>query len=185
MKTRPRRLHDLLLTLAAVALTTAGCHMTGPSDPTPPSNTVKAAQVLQSLPSLEDTQNQVQAAVADIKTAVDRLIPAITWWTATEGSGLRSDCMTPYEQSMGERFNLPDEVARNVEVSEEQWAKIQEAARAAAAPLEATEIQVMQDRPGFHDIGFYGPAGLFIKVAYHGNLVISGYTGCRLPRDKK
>ena len=43
----------------------------------------------------------------------------------------------------------------------------------------------MQNQPGFHDVGFYGPAGLFIKVAYHGNLVISGYTGRRLPRDKK
>ena len=175
----------MLPALVAVALTAAGCQMTEPRDPTPPNDAAKSAQVLQSLPPLEDTQNRVQAAVAGIKTAVDRLIPAITWWTATEGSGLRSDCMKPYEQSTGERFNLPDEVARNIQVSEEQWAQIQEAARTAGAPLDASEIQVMQNQPGFHDVGFYGPAGLFIKVAYHGNLVISGYTGRRLPRDKK
>jgi Lipoprotein confined to pathogenic Mycobacterium len=31
----------------------------------------------------------------------------------------------------------------------------------------------------------YGPTGIFIKVGYRGNLVVSGCTGCRLPRDKK
>ena len=46
-------------------------------------------------------------------------------------------------------------------------------------------MQVMKNEPGNHDVGFYGPTGLFIKVGYRGNLVVSGYTGCRLPRDKK
>jgi hypothetical protein len=41
----------------------------------------------------------------------------------------------------------------------------------------------MRDSPGSHDIGFYGPAGLFVKVSYRGNLVVAGYTGCRLPRE--
>lgn len=32
--------------------------------------------------------------------------------------------------------------------------------------------------------GGYGPNGIFIKVGCRGNLVASGYTACRLPRDK-
>nr|CRL73386.1 hypothetical protein CPGR_02708 [Mycolicibacterium malmesburyense] len=33
--------------------------------------------------------------------------------------------------------------------------------------------------------GFTGPAGLSVKVAYKGNLVISGFAGCRLPQGKR
>lgn len=40
-------------------------------------------------------------------------------------------------------------------VSEQQWATIQEAAKQAAAKIDATEIQVMQNNPGNHDVGFY------------------------------
>nr|WP_318546639.1 LppA family lipoprotein [Mycobacterium lepraemurium] len=43
----------------------------------------------------------------------------------------------------------------------------------------------MDNQPRNHDVGFYGPTGVFIKISYSGNLVISGYTGCRLPRDTK
>ena len=76
-------------------------------------------------------------------------------------------------------------MAANVAVSERRWASIQETAKQAAAKLDATDMQVMHDNPGNHDVGFYGPTGIFIKVGYRGNLVVSGYTGRRLPRDKK
>lgn len=76
-------------------------------------------------------------------------------------------------------------MAANVAVSEQQWATIQEAARQAAAKIEATDMQVTHDNPGNRDVGFYGPTGIFIKVGYRGNLVVSAYTGCRLPRGKK
>jgi hypothetical protein len=157
--------------------------VTGPYDHTPPSVAAKALEVLKSLPSLQDTQAQVQAAIDEIKTAASTLIPSITWETPHEGSGL--GCLRPYEQTDGRGYLLPDAVAENVVVSEQDWAKIQEAAKQAAAKLEATEVQVMQNGPANHDVGFYGPAGLFIKVGYRGNLVVSGSTGCRLPRDQK
>ncbi|GFG73968.1 LppA family lipoprotein [Mycobacterium botniense] len=158
--------------------------MTGPYDHTPPSVAAKALEVLKSLPSLQDTQAQVQAAIDEIKTAASTLIPAISWETLNEGSG-SSTCARPYEQSDGREYFFPRAVAENVVVSEQDWAKIQEAAKQAAAKLEATEVQVMQNGPANHDVGFYGPAGLFIKVGYRGNLVVSGSTGCRLPRDQK
>ena len=58
-------------------------------------------------------------------------------------------------------------------------------AKDGAAKLGATDVQVMQDQPGKHDVWFSGPAGVFIKFSYKGNMVVSGYTRCRLPRDKK
>lgn len=178
-----RRREVLLAAVIAVALTTAGCHVKQPYEPTPPSDATKALEVLKSLPSFEDTQAQVQAAMNEIKATASQLIPSITWETPHEGSG--DTCGRPYEQTDGHGYFLPDEVAVRVPVSEQDWAKIQAAAKDAAAKIDATEIQVMKNQPGNHDVGFYGPTGLFIKIGYRGNLVVSGYTGCRLPRDKK
>lgn len=169
--------------LAAIALATGGCHVSQPYEPTPPTDSAKALGVLKSLPSLEETQAQVQAAITQITATATQLIPTIKWETPQEGSGL--SCQRPYEQTDGKGYLLPHEVAANVDVSESDWAKIQQAAKDAAAKLDATEVQVMKNQPRNHDVGFYGPTGLFIKVSYGGNLVVAGYTGCRLPRDKK
>lgn len=157
--------------------------MSQPYEPTPPSVAAEALSVLKSLPSFEDTQTQVAATMNEITAAAKQLIPSIVWETLDEGEG--GNCERPYEQTDGKRYFLPDAVARDVAVSEQAWAKLEQAAKEAAAKLDATEVQVMQNQPGNHDVGFYGPTGLFIKVGYRGNLVVSGYTGCRLPQDKK
>lgn len=179
----PRRHGLLFAAVAATALAATGCHVNQPHRPTPSTDAATALATLKSLPSFEDTQTQVQAAMTEITAATTKLIPSITWETPHEGSGL--GCERPYDQTEGRGYFLPDEVAANVEVSEQQWATIQEAAKQAAAKVDATDMQVMHDNPGNHDVGFYGPTGIFIKVGYRGNLVVSGYTGCRLPRDKK
>jgi hypothetical protein len=178
---RPRAL--FAAAVVVVALAAGGCHVNQPYEPTSPTVATKAVEALKSLPSFEDTQTQIQAAITQITATVSQLIPTITWETPQEGSG--DNCERPYEQTDGKRYFLPNEVAANVDVSEANWAKIQDAAKDAAAKLEATEMQVMKNQPGNHDVGFYGPTGLFIKVGYRGNLVVSGYTGCRLPREKK
>lgn len=179
---KPRQRGGLFAALAITALT-AGCHVPQPYEPTPPSVAAEALEVLRSLPSFEDTQAQVRAAMKEITAAASQLIPSVVWEHPHEGSG--DTCEQPYEQSGGRSYFLPHEVAQNLSVSEPVWAKIEASAKVAAAKLDATEVQVMQDQPGNHDVGFYGPTGIFIKVGYRGNLVVSGYTGCRLPRDKK
>ncbi len=184
LTTHPRRQRcGLLLAAVATALITAGCHVNQPYEPTPTTQAAKALDVLKSLPSLEETKIQVQAAIDDIKAAAGQQIPTITWETPSGGSGL--GCERPYDQSDGQGYFLPHAVAVRVTVSEQQWATLQDAAKTSAAKLGANDIQVMKDQPGNHDVGFYGPTGLFIKISYAGNLVLSGYTGCRLPQDKK
>lgn len=166
----------------AIALVASGCHVNRPYEPTPPAESASALETLKSLPSLEDTQTQLQSAIDQIASTASAIAPGITWKTAdNEDSG---GCQHPYEQSPGVSRFLPNRIGVNALVSEQQWAAIQDAAKAAAATVQATEIQAMQDSPGNHDVGFYGPAGLFLKVSYGGNLVIAGYTGCRLPRAR-
>lgn len=138
---------------------------------------------LKALPSLEETTTQLQTAVNEITSAAGRLLPAEHFEDLHGGT--TDTCEPPYEQTDGQRFFLPDRVAAHVTVSEGDWATIFPAATAAAAKLGATDIHTMHDQPGNHDVGFYGPAGLFIKLGYQGNLGISGYTGCRLPAQAK
>ncbi|WP_445169291.1 LppA family lipoprotein [Mycolicibacterium sp. Dal123E01] len=155
--------------------------MAKPYEPTPSTAATKALTDLKTLPSLQDTQTQVQGAVNEISSAVTALIPAAHFEDLHGGA--TDKCEQPYEQTGGKRYFLPDRVAANIAVSEADWDKILQAAKASAAKLGATDIQTMQDQPGNHNVGFYGPAGLFIKVGYQGNLGISGYTGCRLPAE--
>ena len=169
--------------VVAIAITTTGCHVSEPNPPTPSTESTKALEQLISLPSLEDTTTQVQAAIDQITAAASKAIPGIVWTTATnEDIG---NCEAPYEQSDGKRYFLPNRVAESVAISEQQWSDLLQTAKDAAAKLGATDIQVMQDEPGKHDVWFTGPAGVFIKFSYKGNMVVSGYTGCRLPKDKK
>jgi hypothetical protein len=179
----PRRHGPLFAVLIVTALAAAGCHVNQPYEPTPPGDAAKAVQVLKSLPSFEDTKTQVQAAIDEIKATASKLIPSITWETPSEGSG--DTCQQPYEQTDGRGYFLPHAVANHVTVSEQQWAKILQVTKDAAAKLDATESQVFQDKPGDHDVRFYGPARLSIGIGYQHSLVVTGYTGCRLPRDKK
>ena len=169
--------------VVAIAITTSGCHMENPDAPTPSTDTAKALDELKSLPSLEDTQTAVQNAMNEITTTATKVNPSISWLPMHGGS--TGNCEAPYDQSDGKRIFLPDLVAQGAQLSESDWATILAAAKESAAKIGATEVQVMQDQPGNHDVGFYGPTGIFIKIAYKGNLVVSGYTGCRLPQDKK
>lgn len=177
------RIRSATVCFAALALLSTGCNVSDPYPPTPSTKAAQALDELESLPSLEETRTQVESAVAEIKDAATRLIPSLEWQSLHgETSG---NCESPYEQSDGERLFLPDQVASGADVSEGDWATILAAAKASAAKLGATDEQVMQDGPSKHDVGFYGPTGLFIKIGYKGSLGISAFTGCRLPQDKK
>jgi hypothetical protein len=179
MTDRRRRCLAVLARVLTIGVAVTGCQVAKPHEPTPSSEAAKALTDLRSLPSLQDTTTQLQVAVSDIASVAGRLLPAANFEDLHGGS--TGQCESPYEQTEGQRYFLPDRVAANVTVSEGDWATILQAAKVAAAKLGATDIQTMHDQPGNHDVGFYGPAGLFIKVGYQGNLGISSYTGCRLP----
>lgn len=147
---------------------------------TPPTtSTGNPVDELKSLPSFNATKAQVQAAMTEITSQAQKLIPSITWQTFHEGSA--GNCAEPYAHTAGQDYFFPDQVAVRADVSDESWAKIVAVAKDSAAKIGATTVQVMHDEPGNHDVWFSGATGMYIKVGYQGNLVVSGYTGCRLP----
>ena len=173
----------ILACAAGIALLATGCHVYKPNSPTPSTDAAKALQQLRALPSLEDTKMQVQNAMDEITTAASLVISSLVWLPVhgeTPGN-----CEAPYAQTDGKRLFLPDLEAAAAQVSEPDWQNILAAAQRSAAKIGATDTQVMQDGPANHDVGFYGPTGIFIKIAYQGNLIVSGYTGCRLPLNTK
>lgn len=151
--------------------------------PTPPTEAAKALEELKTLPSLEDTQAQLEGVIETITAEVAKIIPSVSWRRADNEA--LAGCNKPYDQSDGHSWYAPNTIASDVVVSEADWPKILEIAKATAARVNASEIQVFQDKPGKHDIRLYGPAGLFVRVGYAGNLNIGGYTGCRLLAAKK
>ena len=171
-----------MLAALIVAIATPGCHVSQSDAPTPSTDAAQALDQLKTLPSLEDTTTQVQRVLDEITAAASKSIPSIVWITANnEDTG---NCGAPYEQTDGKGHFLRNRVAEDVGVSEQQWTDLLHVAKDAAAKLGATDVQVMKDQPRNHDVWFTGPAGVFIKFSYKGNMVVSGYTGCRLPADK-
>lgn len=156
--------------------------MNQPGPAASPTSTAAAVDQLKSLASLEDTKAQVQKAMNEITAAATRVVPALEWLPLHGETP--NGCEAPFDRTDGQSIILPDLTA-GADVTEPQWQAILAAAKQSAAKVGATDMQVMQDGPTHHDVGFYGPAGIFIKIGYQGNLVVSGNTGCRLPSAAK
>lgn len=163
--------------LSTVALMTTGCTMTQPGKPTQSMQDYVMEQLM-SWPSLEDTERQLQGAVDEIATAAEGIVPGIRFTDRNGESG--TSCGKGFEGTAAQARYLPDRVGEGATVSDAQWAKIEAATRVAAAKVDARTAQLMKNAPGDHDVRFIGPGGSSIKIAYQANLVISGFTGCRL-----
>ena len=157
--------------------------MTQPGSPTPPSSAAMAEQLM-AWPSLEETQRQLQGAIDEIATATTALVPGIRFTDYHGESGI-SCTDGPYQGTEARARYMPDRAGEGATVSEAQWATIVDVTKAAAAKVDVTTMQVLKDSPGDHDVWFTGPGGSAIKLAYQVNLVISGYTGCRLLEEDR
>lgn len=173
---------ELLGAGVVVLVLATGCDVNQQYQPTPSTDAAQAVEELRSLPSLEETTTKLQEALDSITAAASQRIPSIVWINGTnEDSG---SCPAPYDTSDGISAYLPNRIAEDVAMSEQDWGDLLVVAKDAAATVGATDVQTMKDEPRNHDVWFTGAAGLSVKVSYKGNLVVAGYTGCRLPEAK-
>lgn len=180
---RHHRTRCLIESGAVLLALVTGCDVNQPYQPTPSTDAAQAVDQLRSLPSLEETATKLQAALDAITAAASQRIPSIIWINGTnEDSG---NCPAPYDKSEGMSAYVPNRIAENVAASERDWEDLLAVAKERAATIGATDVQTMKDQPRNHDVWFTGPAGVFIKFSYEGNMVVSGYTGCRLPEAER
>jgi hypothetical protein len=169
--------------VVAVALTMTGCNMTkDPYQPTDPGEAAKAAKSLDDLPSLEDTEAELTSVIEQLGHDASTIVPTLSWYWHREPS--HGGCLPPYEQSEGELTRMPSYLS-DTPIPDESWDHVLAIARDAAAKLGTTGMEVFQDAPGNHDVRFYNKTGTALRVMSQKAAVLTGDTGCRLPRDKK
>ncbi|WP_405161514.1 LppA family lipoprotein [Nocardia sp. NBC_01499] len=170
-----------LAPMIALIAFTAGCGLTDKpyGEPTPPDDTTKAAETLKTLPSLEDTEARLKQAVEQIGTAATAINPALRWAWNRDRATL--GCDKPYDQTNGQRAILQHYVS-DTAISEQDWPRIEEATRTAAATFEATQVQILQNKPGHHDVRFSSDDGTTFGISTQQAAVITARTGCRLPK---
>lgn len=164
--------------IATAILSTTGCGMfDNPYEKTSSADTQKAAARLAELPTLEDTETQLRAAVVELGAYVSSLVPGLTWQWVDDRS--LESCDRPYDRTKGSKVRLQNYVS-NPGIPDTVWPQVLDRARQLAAPLGATGSEVFENKPGNHTVRLYSPEGTTMFVGTQG-AVISSNTGCRLP----
>ncbi|WP_067665754.1 LppA family lipoprotein [Nocardia miyunensis] len=165
--------------VATVILSTTGCGLSdNPYEKTNPADTQKAAARLAELPTLEDTETQLRAAVVELGSYVSSLVPGLTWQWVDERSV--ESCDRPYDQTQGSKVRLQNYVS-NSGIPDTVWPQVLDRARRLADPLGVTGSEVFANKPGNHTVRLDSQEGTTIFLGTQG-AVISSNTGCRLPQ---
>lgn len=131
-----RRLRPLLAALAAaLTLSTTACGdlMSNPYNHTD-DDIAAAAALLPTLPTLEETEAELTAAVQDIMNAAVAVTPALRWEAADKRR--QSSCGGAFGKTDGLEINLPDYVSA-APIPEADWPLVLQAARDILAPSES------------------------------------------------
>lgn len=179
--TRPRRWSRAVAVAAVLTLTGCGSDvLDDPYEKPSPTITADSAAILESLPSLEDTEVQIQSTVEQLAAFIDTLVPAMQWtWMQDR---MVSSCNQPYGDTDGELIYLKKYVAAGP-IPDAVWPLVFEHASTLAKAVGVTKVQAFHDDPDNHEVRFYSPESTSIYIGSRG-AVISASTGCRLPEAK-
>ncbi|MFD6352208.1 LppA family lipoprotein [Nocardia tengchongensis] len=176
------------LTAAVIAMTTGCDSLDSEYKKTDPAGTAQAEQVLQSRPTLEDTQARLTQAVKDLAAYASSLVPGMTWkWMSTDRQP--AACAAPYDQTAGRALYMPDYITQGGDtthggIPDAVWPQVREKAQQLAADLGATETDPLPitEKPGDRNARFVGNNGTVLWLSTRG---ISSETGCRYPAADK
>lgn len=154
--------------------------MDNPYQPTDPTDASKAADTLTALPSLEETQTQLEAAITQLGQQISEIAPAVRWEWRREDS--RGNCLPPFEQSDGQEVLLRNYVS-DTPIPERHWQQAYNLAVETAHSLGADNLTVFKDNPDDHDLQFTSDTGTTLRFGSQVTALISGSTGCRLPSE--
>ncbi|WP_434158730.1 LppA family lipoprotein [Rhodococcus sp. BGS-1C] len=179
--TRSRRWMTALTVASVLTLTGCGSDvLDNPYEKSSPAATADSAAILETLPSLEDTEVQLESAVVQIGAFVDTLVPGMEWtWIRERSVG---GCGRPFDGTDGDDVQLKNYVSAGP-IPDAVWPQVFEFATRVATAAGATKVQTFHDDPDNHEVRFYSPERTAIFIGSRG-AVISANTGCRLPQAK-
>lgn len=177
--TRSRRWMTTVAVAAVLTLTGCGSDvLDNPYEKPSPAETADAAAILATLPSLEETEVQMQNAVEQLAAFIDTLVPDMGWtWIRQRSAG---SCSRPFSDTDGDDVQLKNYVSVGP-IPDAVWPQVLEHASTLATTVGATKVQTFHDDPDNHEVRFYSPEGTSIFIGTRG-AVISANTGCRLPQ---
>jgi len=166
--------------VALIALLGTGCQVQNSNKPVESSSSATSpATSLQSLPSLEDTRNQIQGAIENLGQQLTALVPGIDWKWYQEDSG--AGCSgTAYQGSDGQMILLRNYVS-NIPIPDDKWTQAMDLAQRTAQSLGVQSLTVFKDAPNDHDVQFSNDTGTTLRFGSRASVLITGGTGCRLP----
>ncbi len=171
--------------LCVAALVMTGCDDVNKDSYKPSSldETARAAEVLAGLPSLEETEPTITAAIEKIAAGASAVDPRLQWtW---QNGRSQAGCAPPFEQTAGQLVYVADYVSNSAPIQDQDWPRIYELARATASSIGATQVEVLEDEPGHHVVRLYNETGTAIRLGTKVAASLAGETGCRLPAAKK
>lgn len=164
-----------IVALLAAVVVAGGCEG---SDSVDENRVLAKIAELRSMPSFEDTEQLVNAAVQRVAEAASVIVPALRWYEfANRNQGLcggefsGTGGLNAFVAHMGADGAVPDA----------QWPLVLQAARDIATQAGMTQLQVLADEPGNRNIRLYSDDGNAINIGYMKNTLVTGETGCRLP----
>lgn len=165
-----------LLAAVALAAVTAltGCSTTG--------DTMDAREQLAQRPSFEQAEQGYLALLADLKRIVDEKAPGLDWPSDQPAQRSRGGCSAPFDRVEGaENANYSIGRGAHGAVGDAVW---QQTVDALLVPLTAqgfTEVTVLQDQPGAHEISVGDPdTGARVVFGTKVGTVLSLYGACFL-----
>lgn len=195
-----RKLTLLATVLVTTTILVTGCDVLRDNDkPTTQQETEEAARKLQSRPTLEEAEAQMQQVMEQIASAATELVPNMRFeWTRDRST---PDCAQPFDRTYGRQVYLRNLVSPEP-FPEDKWPTFMARAKELAATVGATWSQQIVEEPsgttetspsspgaapqyGDHDVNFYNSdTGDTVRVGTSKATVIAATVGCHLPKDK-
>lgn len=175
-----RRMPIRLLSAALAGTMLAGCgggHRDG-GDVTEDVPVLEAQ--LRAKPPFEDAQEQYAAALSKAADAIAALVPGLTWqfkeksWRGCTGKFVKTDGKQAYVYVVMDRA-IPDDT----------WPQALQIVKDTAAGFGASDLTVLLDKVGDHDVYLTGADGVELEFGTKANTILSALSDCRLPQNQR
>lgn len=132
-------------------------------------------------PTFEEAEKRYLALLADLRDIVDAQQPGLRWNEAEPVRSDRGGCGAPFDRVDGAKNGNYTFDGAEGAVEDANWTKAVDAMKAPLAAQGFTEVTVLQDEPGAHEISVGDPAtGARVVFGTKAGTILTLYGACFL-----